>query len=176
MTDRNASAARRRKRKPKADGASRVHRGSESKAGAKGKSRKTRRAEVVPTRADAQRAPRLIDERIRELGGWRGKALARVRALIHQADPEIVEEWKWDVPVWSHEGIVCTGEAYTKVVKLTFLRGAALADPSRLFNSSLGGNTRRAIDVHEGEEIDAVAFQALVKDAVRRNGVKTGRA
>ena len=108
-------------------------------------------------------ASRLIDERIRELGGWRGQTLARMRALILEADPEITEEWKWGVPVWSHHGIVCTGEAYTKVVKLTFARGAGIPDPSRLFNSSLKGNTRRAIDIHEGEKVDAAAFKALVK-------------
>ncbi len=114
-------------------------------------------------------ASRLIDERIRELGGWRGETLARVRALILEADPEMTEEWKWSVPVWSHDGIVCTGEAYTKVVKLTFARGASIPDPSRLFNSSLEGNTRRAIDIHEGDEVDARAFKALVKAAVARN-------
>jgi hypothetical protein len=111
----------------------------------------------------------LIDQRIRDLGGWRGETLARVRALILEADPEIIEEWKWSVPVWSHHGIVCTGEAYTKVVKLTFARGARVPDPSRLFNSSLEGNTRRAIDIHEGEKVDAVAFKALIKAAVASN-------
>ena len=117
----------------------------------------------------AQSASRLIDQRIRELGGWRGVTLARMRALILEADPEMTEEWKWSNPVWSHHGIVCTGEAYTKVVKLTFARGASVPDPSRLFNSSLTGNTRRAIDIHEGETIDARAFKALVKAAVARN-------
>ena len=113
---------------------------------------------------------RLIDERIRELAGWRGKTLARMRALILDADPAITEEWKWrGTPVWSHDGIVCTGEAYTNVVKLTFARGASIPDPSRLFNSSLEGNTRRAIDIHEGETVDARAFKALVKAAVARN-------
>jgi hypothetical protein len=122
-------------------------------------------------------ASRLIDRRIRELGGWRGETLARMRALILEADPEMIEECKWvkptnplGVPVWSHGGIVCTGEAYTKVVKLTFARGASLPDPSRLFNSSLEGNARRAIDIHEGERVDARAFKALVKAAVARNG------
>jgi hypothetical protein len=115
------------------------------------------------------KASRLIDQRIRELGGWRGQTLARMRALIQEADPEIVEEWKWDVPVWSHDGIVCTGEAYTKAVKLTFAKGAKIPDPSRLFNSSLAGNTRRAIDIHEGEQMDARAFKALVKAAVAHN-------
>ncbi|HET8733371.1 MAG TPA: DUF1801 domain-containing protein [Anaeromyxobacteraceae bacterium] len=116
-------------------------------------------------------ASRLIDQRIGELGGWRGETLARVRALILEADPGITEEWKWrGTPVWSHHGIVCTGEAYAKVVKLTFARGASLPDPSRLFNASLEGNTRRAIDLHEGEQLDVRAFKALVKAAVARNG------
>jgi hypothetical protein len=111
----------------------------------------------------------LIDARIAELGDWRGETLARVRELIHEADPEIVEEWKWRVPVWSHDGIVCTGETYKKAVKLTFAKGASLEDPARLFNSSLGGNTRRAIDIGEGEEIDAAALKALVREAVDLN-------
>ena len=116
-------------------------------------------------------ASRLIDQRIRDLGGWRGETLARMRALILKADPAMTEEWKWrGTPVWSHDGIVCTGEAYTKVVKLTFARGASLPDPSRLFNSSLEGNVRRAIDIHEGEKVDARAFKALVKAAVDQNG------
>jgi hypothetical protein len=116
-------------------------------------------------------ASRLIDQRIRDLKGWRGETLARMRALILEADPEMIEEWKWmGTPVWSHNGIVCTGESYTKVVKLTFARGASIPDPSRLFNSSLEGNTRRAIDIHEGEKVDAGAFKALVKAAVARNG------
>ncbi len=121
-------------------------------------------------RATGNPASRLIDQRIRDLGGWRGKTLARMRALILEADPEMTEEWKWmGTPVWSHDGIVCTGEAYTKVVKLTFARGARIPDPSRLFNSSLEGNARRAIDIHDGEEVDAGAFKALVKAAVARN-------
>ena len=116
-------------------------------------------------------ASRLIDQRIRDLGGWRGETLARMRALILEADPEMTEEWKWmGTPVWSHHGIVCTGEAYTKVVKLTFARGSRIPDPSHLFNSSLEGNTRRAIDIHEGEKVDAGAFKALVKAAVAQNG------
>lgn len=119
---------------------------------------------------EAQSASQLIDQRIRELGGWRGETLARMRALILEADHEVTEEWKWDNPVWSHRGIVCTGEAYKKVVKLTFARGAGVPDPSRLFNSSLDGNTRRAIDIREGEAVDAGAFQALVKAAVAQNG------
>jgi len=115
-------------------------------------------------------ASRLIDQRIGDLEGWRGETLARMRALILEADPGMTEEWKWMNPVWSHNGIVCTGETYTKVVKLTFARGASLPDPSRLFNSSLAGNTRRAIDIHEGETVNARAFKALVKAAVARNG------
>jgi hypothetical protein len=114
-------------------------------------------------------ASRLIDQRISDLEGWRGETLARMRALILEADPEMTEEWKWGTPVWSHHGIVCTGEAYKKVVKLTFARGARVPDPSRLFNSSLEGNTRRAIDIHEGEKVDARAFKALVKAAVAQN-------
>jgi hypothetical protein len=122
--------------------------------------------------ATGKAASRLIDQRIVELGGWRGETLARMRALILEADPEVTEEWKWmGTPVWSHHGIVCTGETYTKVVKLTFARGAKLPDPSRLFNSSLEGNTRRAIDIHEGEKVDARAFKALVKAAVAQNGL-----
>ena len=127
-------------------------------------------------RATGKPASRLIDQRIRDLGGWRGETLARMRALILEADPEMTEELKWikasspGTPVWSHHGIVCTGEAYTKVVKLTFARGARIPDPSRLFNSSLEGNTRRAIDIHEGEKVDAGAFKALVKAAVAQNG------
>ena len=114
-------------------------------------------------------APALIDQRIEELGAWRAATLARMRELIQEADPEITEEWKWNNPVWSHDGIVCTGEAYTKVVKLTFAHGASLPDPSSLFNSSLEGNTRRAIDIGEGETVNARAFKALVKAAVARN-------
>jgi hypothetical protein len=112
----------------------------------------------------------LIDARIVELGDWRGEMLARVRSLIKQADPEVVEDWKWrGVPVWSHDGMICTGETYKNVVKTTFAKGATLEDPSGLFNSSLEGNTRRAIDFHEGEEIDEEAFQALVRAAVAVN-------
>lgn len=115
-------------------------------------------------------ASRLIDQRIRDLGDWRGTTLARMRALILAADPEVIEEVKWrGTPVWSHDGIVCTGESYAKVVKLTFARGASLPDPSGLFNASLEGNTRRAIDIREGETVDARAFKALVKAAVTRN-------
>jgi hypothetical protein len=111
-----------------------------------------------------------IDERIRDLGGWRGETLARMRALILEADPGMTEEWKWNNPVWSHHGIVCTGEAYKQVVKLTFARGASIPDPSQLFNSSLEGNTRRAIDIREGQRVDARAFKTLMKAAVARNG------
>jgi hypothetical protein len=125
----------------------------------------------VGERTTGKPASRLIDQRIRDLGGWRGETLARMRALILEADPEIGEEWKWmGTPAWSHRGIVCTGEAYTKVVKLTFAQGARLPDPSRLFNASPAGNTRRAIDIHEGEKVEPGAFKALVKAAVARNG------
>jgi hypothetical protein len=117
---------------------------------------------------------RLIDARIAELGDWRGETLARVRALIREADPEVVEEWKWrGVPVWSHGGIVCTGETYKAVVKLTFAKGAALPDPTGLFNASLDGNTRRAIDIHEGDGIDEAALKALVRAAVALNTSKS---
>ena len=119
-------------------------------------------------------APRLIDARIRELGGWRGEALGRVRALIKQADPEVVEEWKWDVPVWSHDGIICTGEAYKSAVKLTFAKGAALKD-QRLFTSSLEGNVRRAIDIREGEKLNEAAFKALIRAAVALNKSQSRR-
>ena len=114
-------------------------------------------------------AAALIDEKIKELRDWRGKTLAKVRAIIHQADPEIVEEWKWGTPVWSHAGIVCTGETYKNVVKMTFAKGAALKDPSGLFNSSLEGNVRRAIDIHEADKIDQTALKALIRAAVALN-------
>ena len=114
----------------------------------------------------------LIDARIKELGDWRGKMLSRLRALVKEADPEVVEEWKWSVPVWSHDGIVCTGETYKNAVKMTFARGAALKDPARLFNSSLEGNTRRAIDFHEGEKINEEALKALFLAAVTLNRSK----
>ena len=128
---------------------------------------------LAPGQARGEDASRLIDQRIRELGGWRGETLARMRALILEADPEMVEEWKWmGTPVWSHDGIICTGESYTKAVKLTFANGAKLPDPRRLFNSSLEGNTRRAIDIPEGAKIDAAAFRTLVKAAVALNGAK----
>ena len=119
----------------------------------------------------------LIDERINELSDWRGETLARVRTLIKQADPEVVEEWKWrGVPVWSHAGIICTGETYKNVVKMTFAKGAALEDPSGLFNSSLEGNTRRAIDLHEGDRIDEKALKALIRAAVTFNTSARGTA
>jgi hypothetical protein len=115
-------------------------------------------------------ASKLISERIAELGDWRGDALARMRALIREADPDVVEEWKWKgTPIWSHDGGICTGESYKSIVKLTFFKGASLKDPAKLFNSSLEGNTRRAIDIHEGEEIDANAFKALIRAAVALN-------
>ena len=114
----------------------------------------------------------LIDARIRSLDDWRGKTLARVRALIKQADPEVVEEWKWNVPVWSHDGLICTGEAYKSVVKLTFAKGASLPDPSGLFNSSLDGKVRRAIDLREGVAIDAAAFKTLIRAAAALNAQK----
>ena len=115
-------------------------------------------------------ASKLIDKRIKELGDWRGKTLARMRKLVHDADPEVVEEWKWmGTPIWSHDGIICTGESYKSVVKLTFAKGASLRDPNKLFNSSLDGNVRRAIDIREGEEVDASAFKALVLEAIALN-------
>ncbi len=118
----------------------------------------------------AESASALIDGKIEELGDWRGKMLAKVRAVIHAADPEIVEEWKWSgTPVWSHGGIICTGETYKQVVKMTFAKGAALPDPSGLFNSSLDGNVRRAIDLHEGEKVDEVALKHLIRAAVELN-------
>ena len=116
-----------------------------------------------------QPAAALISERIAGLGDWRGKTLARMRKLIREADPKVVEEWKWGVPVWSHDGILCTGESYKSAVKLTFARGASLKDPAKLFNSSLGGGTRRAIDIRAGEEVPATAFKALIRQAVALN-------
>jgi hypothetical protein len=126
--------------------------------------------------ASGETASQLIDMRIRELGDWRGEALQRMRGLILKADPEVIEEWKWmGTPVWSHNGIICTGESYKQAVKLTFAKGASLPDPQGLFNSSLEGNTRRAIDIHEGEKVDAKAFKALVEAAVALNGMKKKR-
>ena len=124
----------------------------------------------VSVESAAVSASVLIDERIKSLGDWRGKMLAKVRTIIHQADPEIVEEWKWrGTPVWSHGGIVCTGETYKNIVKLTFAKGAALEDPSGLFNSSLDGNVRRAIDIHEEDKVDAAALKNLIRAAVALN-------
>ena len=123
-----------------------------------------------------QSASELISNRIAELGDWRGETLSRMRLLIKQADPDVVEEWKWmGTPVWSHDGIICTGESYQKVVKLTFAKGASLKVPARLFNSSLDGNVRRAIDLHEGDEVDEAAFKALVRQAVALNGAGKSR-
>jgi hypothetical protein len=135
-------------------------------------------------KSDAGQGPsasELISQRIAELGDWRGKTLSRMRALIKEADGDVVEEWKWvsatkpGTPVWSHDGIICTGESYKSVVKLTFANGASLKDPARLFNSSLDGNVRRAIDIHEGEEVDERAFKALVRQAVALNGSATSK-
>ena len=121
-------------------------------------------------------ASELISQRIADLGDWRGETLARMRRLIREADPDVVEEWKWmGTPVWSHDGIICTGETYKTVVKLTFAKGAALPDPARLFNSSLDGNTRRAIDIHEGEEVDESAFKALVRQAAALNSSRKSK-
>jgi hypothetical protein len=127
---------------------------------------------------DGQAASTLIDQRITDLGDWRGKALARMRKLIKEADPDVVEEWKWGGPVWSHDGIICTGESYKDKVKLTFAKGASLKDPTKVFNSSLEGNARRALDIFEGDEVDANAFKAIIRAAVALNssGAKAGRA
>ena len=124
-----------------------------------------------PDASQGQSASKLISKRIAELGDWRGEALGRMRKLVKEEDPDVVEEWKWlGTPVWSHDGIICTGESYKKVVKLTFAKGASLPDPAGLFNSSLEGNVRRAIDIHEAEEVDAAAFKALVREAIVLNG------
>jgi hypothetical protein len=127
---------------------------------------------------EVESASALISKRIADLGDWRGQMLGRIRALIKEADPDVVEEWKWMNPIWSHDGILCTGESYKKAVKLTFPKGASLKDPSRLFNSSLEGNTRRAIDIHEGEEINVRALKALIRAAVALNvsGRKAARS
>jgi hypothetical protein len=130
-----------------------------------------------PNASQGQPASELISKRIAELGDWRGETLARMRKLIKQADPDVVEEWKWmGTPVWSHDGIICTGESYKSVVKLTFAKGASLKDPGRLFNSSLDGNVRRAIDIHEGEHVDEAAFKALVRQAVVLNSSSKAKA
>jgi len=127
--------------------------------------------------SQAQPASELITKRIAELADWRGKTLGRMRKLIKDADADVVEEWKWmGTPVWSHDGIICTGESYKKVVKFTFAKGASLKDPSRLFNSSLDGNTRRAIDIHEDEQVDAAAFKKLVRQAIALNGSAKAKA
>ena len=123
-----------------------------------------------PGATEGQSASELIDKRIAELRDWRGGTLSRMRKLIKEADPGVVEEWKWmGTPIWSHDGIICTGESYKSIVKLTFFKGASLKDPAKLFNSSLDGNARRAIDIHEGEEVDASAFKALIRAAVALN-------
>jgi hypothetical protein len=127
--------------------------------------------------SQGQSASVLISKRIAELGDWRGETLGRMRKLVKEADPDVIEEWKWmGTPVWEHDGIICTGESYKNVVKLTFAKGASLRDPSRLFNSSLEGNVRRAIDIHEGEEVDASAFKALVRQAVAFNSSGKAKA
>jgi len=125
--------------------------------------------------SQGQSASELISKRIAELGDWRGKTLSRIRKLIKEADPDVVEEWKWGTPVWSHDGIICTGESYKKVVKLTFANGASLKDPARLFNSSLDGNVRRATDIHEGEKVGESAFKALVRQAVALNSSRKSK-
>lgn len=128
------------------------------------------KATTIENTAPAQSASAFIDEKIKELGGWRGKMLAKVREIVHEADPEIAEEWKWrGTPVWSHGGIVCTGETYKNLVKMTFAKGAALQDPAGLFNSSLEGNVRRAIDIHESDKVDEAALRDLVRAAVSLN-------
>jgi hypothetical protein len=127
--------------------------------------------------SQGQSASKLISKRIAELGDWRGQTLGRMRKLIKEADPDVVEEWKWrGTPVWSHDGIICTGESYKTVVKLTFAKGASLKDPARLFNASLDGNARRAIDIHEGEEVDESAFKALVRQAIALNTSRKSKA
>lgn len=131
---------------------------------------------TASTPVDPATASELITERIRELGDWRGERLAQIRALIHEIDPDVVEEWKWKgTPVWSHDGIVCTGESYKQVVKLTFAKGASLSEPEKLFNSSLDGNVRRAIDLHEGDALDTAAFRALFLEAVALNQSKPAK-
>ena len=160
-------------KKPKAKRTSSASKPRKPAAKAKSPSKAAAKASAKASshqRAAGDPASRLIDQRIRDLAGWRGETLARMRGLILEADPDMTEEWKWmGTPVWSHHGNVCTGEAYTKVVKLTFAQGAKIPDPTRLFNSSLEGNTRRAIDIREGETVDAGAFKALVKAAVATN-------
>jgi hypothetical protein len=157
------------KAKPKAKATSRAS--VPGKSATKPPPKARAKAKPGASQNDGNPASQLIDQRILDLEGWRGETLARMRALILEADPEVIEEWKWmGTPVWSHHGIICTGESYKKVVKLTFAQGARIPDPSRLFNSSLEGNTRRAIDIPEGEKVDARAFKALVQAAVALNG------
>ena len=130
-----------------------------------------------PDASPSQNASELISKKIAELGDWRGPTLARMRKLVQEADPQVVEEWKWmGTPVWSHDGIICTGESYKQVVKLTFAKGASLMDPKGLFNASLEGNMRRAIDIHEGEDVDAAAFKALVREAIALNSAGKSKA
>lgn len=142
-----------------------ISKGELVRSSSEGKSPKAK----APKAAAIDNASQLIDQRIRELSGWRGETLGRMRALILEAEPEAIEEWKWGIPVWSHNGIICTGETYTKAVKLTFARGAKVPDPSHLFNSSMEGNLRRAIDIKEGDTVVASKFKALVKAAVAVN-------
>jgi hypothetical protein len=142
----------------------------DAKRGTKAAKKSTGRKGGAPP---GKSASEMIDERIASLDDWRGRMLSRIRTLIKQADPKVVEEWKWSVPVWSHDGLICTGETYKKVVKMTFARGAALEDPAGLFNSSLEGNTRRAIDFHEGEKIDEKALKALVRAAAKLNTMRS---
>ncbi|KAF0812709.1 hypothetical protein IGB42_03001 [Andreprevotia sp. IGB-42] len=130
---------------------------------------------TTPATQEDPSATQRISAKIAELGGWRGATLARVRQLIHEADPDVQEEWKWDIPVWSHDGIICTGETYKAKVKLTFAKGAALDDPDHVFNSSLDGNTRRAIDILEGQQVDEAAFKLLVLQAVALNAAKPAK-
>jgi hypothetical protein len=128
-----------------------------------------------PSAREDRPASELISQRVADLGDWRGETLDRMRKLIKKADPDVVEEWKWEIPVWSHDGIICTGETYKKVVKLTFAKGAFLKDPAHLFNSGLGGNVRRAIDIPEGERVDEAAFKALVRQAIALNSSDTAK-
>jgi len=138
---------------------------------------KSQKSKSQKSKSQKSKSPsQLIDARIEELGGWRGEMLSRLRSLINEADPEVIEEWKWrGVPVWSHDGLICTGETYKNVVKMTFARGAALQDPSRLFNASLEGNTRRAIDFHAGDKVDAAALKTLIRAAVTLNRSRAQR-
>lgn len=154
-----------------------------AKAAAKKKTtaKKAGAKKAVPKKASAKKTVtgdvgKLIDARIRELGDWRGKTLARVRGLIKQADPDVIEEWKWGIPVWSHDGIICTGETYKSAVKLTFAKGASLKDPSRLFNSSLEGHVRRAIDIREGDKIEEKALKVLIRAAAELNASKKSKS